>query len=133
MWVGTISFMSSQSLSQLITVNLQHNGIKIMKQCSDISCVKSIRILGWSGSHYATFWVNAGTYSESLHNQSKCGKKFLPEKSYEHGHFPYSGQVLQIISLNLLLCLHLEISSFLWFRRLFPWCSIINSFSFKHK
>ena len=31
--------MSSQSLSQLITVNLQYNGIKITKQCSDVSCI----------------------------------------------------------------------------------------------
>ena len=28
--------MSSQSFSQLITVNLQYNGIKITKQCSDV-------------------------------------------------------------------------------------------------
>ena len=31
--------MSSQSFSQLITVNLQYNGIKITKQCSDINCL----------------------------------------------------------------------------------------------
>ena len=35
-WVGTTSFMSSQSFSQLITVSLQYNGIKITKQCSDV-------------------------------------------------------------------------------------------------
>ena len=33
---GTNSFMSSQSFSQLITINLQYNGIKITKQCSDV-------------------------------------------------------------------------------------------------
>ena len=36
-------FMSSQTLSQLVTANLQYNGIKIPKQCSDINCVKLIR------------------------------------------------------------------------------------------
>ena len=41
MWVGTTSFMSSQSFSQLIIVNLQYNGIKITKQCSDVNCVKT--------------------------------------------------------------------------------------------
>ena len=126
--------MSSQSFSQLITVNLQYNGIKITKQCSDVNCVKSVCIRSWPGPYYATFCVNMGTYSESLHIQSKCGKKkFAPEKSSEHGHFSHSGQVLWFISLNFILCLHFEISSFLWFRRSFPWCSMINSFSFKHK
>ena len=33
---------------QLITVNLQYNGIKITKQCSDVNCVKSVCIRGWS-------------------------------------------------------------------------------------
>ena len=36
-WVVTTSFRSSQWLSQLITVNLQHNGIKITLQCSSMS------------------------------------------------------------------------------------------------
>ena len=49
------SFMSSQSFSQLITINLQYNGIEITKQCFDVNCVKSIRIRDWSGSNYATF------------------------------------------------------------------------------
>ena len=35
--------------SQLITDNLQYNGIKITKQCSDVNCVKSIRIQGCPG------------------------------------------------------------------------------------
>ena len=61
--------MSSQSFSQLITVNLQYNGIKITKQCSDVNCVKSIRIRGWSGPHLAIFWVNTGTCSVNLHMQ----------------------------------------------------------------
>ena len=61
MWVGAISFMSSQSCSQLITVNLQYNSIKITEQCSGINCMNSIRIQGWSDPHYVTFWVN--TYS----------------------------------------------------------------------
>ena len=133
MWVGTNSFMSSQSFSKLITVNLQYNSIKITKQCSDVNCVKSIRIRGWSGPHFAIFWVNTGTCSVNLHTQPRCGKKSRTRKNSEHRHFPHSGQVLWFISLNLFLCLHLEISSFLWFRRLFPWCSMINSFSFKHK
>ena len=125
--------MSSQSFSHLITVNLQYNGIKITKQCFDVNCVKSVYVPGWSGPYFATFPLNMGTYSVSLHIQSKCGKKFAPGKSSEHGHFSHSGQVLWFISLNLFLCLHLGISSFLWFRRSFPWCSMINSFSFKHK
>ena len=79
-WVGTNSFMSSQSFSQLITVNLQYNGIKITKQCSDVNCVKSIRIQGWSGPHFATFWVNTRTCFVNLLTQSKCGKKVAPEK-----------------------------------------------------
>ena len=54
--VGTTSFMSSQSFRQLITVNLQYSGIKITRQqCSDVNCVKSVRIRGWSGSYYAIF------------------------------------------------------------------------------
>ena len=38
--------MSSQSFSQLVTVNLKHNGIKIKKQCFDVNYVKTIRIRG---------------------------------------------------------------------------------------
>ena len=72
--------MSSQSFSQLITVNLQYNDIKITKQCSDVNCVKSVCIRGWSGPHYVTF---------------------APEKSSEHRHFSHSGQVLWFISANL--------------------------------
>ena len=45
------------------------------------------------GSYFSTFWVNAGIYSVILHIQSKCGKKFAPEKSPEHGYFLRSGQV----------------------------------------
>ena len=40
--------------SQLITDNLQYNGIKITKQYSELNCVESIRFLGWSGPYYAT-------------------------------------------------------------------------------
>ena len=127
----TSSFMSSRSFSQLTTANLQYNGIKTTKQYPDLNCVKSVRIRGWSGSYYATFWVNTGTYSVSLHVESKCGKKFAPEKSSEHAHFPQSDQVLWLISLNLYLWPHLEI--FPWFRKSFRWCSMINSFSLKHK
>ena len=54
--IGTTSFMFSQSFSQLITVNLQYNGIKTTKQCSEVNCVKSVRIQGWSGSYYTTFF-----------------------------------------------------------------------------
>ena len=43
--------MSSQSFSQLVTVNLQYNGIKITKQCSNVNCVKSVRIRGWSDAY----------------------------------------------------------------------------------
>ena len=46
--------MSSQSFSQLITANLQYNGIKITKQCSDVNYVKSVCIRGWSGPYYST-------------------------------------------------------------------------------
>ena len=53
--VRTTSFMSSQSFSQLLTVNLQYSGIKIMMQCSDVNCMKSVCIRGWSGPYYATF------------------------------------------------------------------------------
>ena len=48
-------FMSSQSFSQLIAVNLHYNGIKITKQYSDVNCVKSVYIRGWPGPYYATF------------------------------------------------------------------------------
>ena len=129
-WVGTTTFISSQSFSQLLTVNLQYSGIKKTNQCSDVNFVESVCILGWFGPYYATFWVNTRTYSLSLHIQSKSRKKFAPEKSSGHGHFP---QVLQFISLTLFLCLHLQISSVLWFIRSFLWCSMVNSFSFKHK
>ena len=102
-WVGTTSFMSSQSFSRLITVNLNlhFNGIKIVKQCSDIDFVKSVLIWGWSGPYYGTFWVNMGTYSVSLHIHSNCRKKVPPGKCSEHGHFPHSSQVLWFIILNL--------------------------------
>ena len=53
--VGTTSFMSSQSFCQLITVNLQYNGIKITKQCSDVNCMESVCIRSWPGPYYATF------------------------------------------------------------------------------
>ena len=49
--------------------------------------------------YYATFSVNRGTYSVSLHIQSKCGKKSQQKKSSEHGNFQNSGQVLWFISL----------------------------------
>ena len=105
MWVGATSFMSSQSFSQLKTVHLQYNSIKITKQCYDV-IVKSVCIRGSSCLYYATFWMNMGTYSVSLDIQSKCGKKFAPEKSSEHGHFPHSRQVLWFIRLNLFLCFY---------------------------
>ena len=73
--------LSSQSFSQFITVNLQYNGIKIAKQCSDANCVKIIRIRGWCGPHYPTFWVNARTYSVILHIQSKYGKNSHQKKA----------------------------------------------------
>ena len=79
--------------------------------------MKSVHIQGWSGPYYATFSVNTGTYSVSLYIQSKCWKKFAPENSSEHGHFQHSGQLLWFISLNLFLCLRLEISSFLGLER----------------
>ena len=60
-------------------------------------------------------------------------ERIRTSKSCEHGHFPHRDQVLWFISLNLFFCLHLEITSFFWFRRLFPWCSMIKRFSFKHK
>ena len=74
------NFMFSQSLSQLITVNLQYNGIKLKKQSSDVNCVKSVCIWSWPGPYYATFCVNMGTYFASLDIQSKCGKKVRTEK-----------------------------------------------------
>ena len=123
--------MSSQSSGQLITVKLQYNGIKIKKQCSDVSYVESVHIRGLSGPHHML--SEYGDLLLSLHSQFKCGKKFAPEKNSEHGCFPHSCKILWFISLNLFLCLHLEICSFLWFRRLFPWRSMINSFSSKHK
>ena len=119
--------MSSQSFSQLITVNVQYSGIKTTKQCSDVNCLKNILIRDWSVPYYSTFWVRTGTgtYSVSLHIKSNLGKKFELGKNSEHGHFLRSGQVLWFISLNLILCLHLKIFSFLWFRRSFPWFSVL--------
>ena len=61
-----------------MTVNLQYNGIKITKPCSDVNCVKSVCIRSLPGPYYATFSVNMGTYSTSLHIQSKvCTRKKL--------------------------------------------------------
>ena len=95
-WVGTTTFISSQSFSQLLTVNLQYSGIKKTNQCSDVNFVESVCILGWFGPYYATFWVNTRTYSLSLHIQSKSRKKFAPEKSSGHGHFPQSFAVYKL-------------------------------------
>ena len=67
MWVGTTSFMSSQSFGQSVTVNLQYYGIKIMWQCSDVHCLKNVCIWGCSVLHFSPFWVNTGIYSVSLH------------------------------------------------------------------
>ena len=53
--INKTKLMSSQSFSQLITVTLHYNRIKITKQCSDVNCVKSVCIRGWSGPCYATF------------------------------------------------------------------------------
>lgn len=74
-WVGT----TSQSFSLGVTVNLQHDGIEIRKQCSDFNCVKSVYIQGGSGMYYATFWINMGTNSEySVQMQDKiCTRKKL--------------------------------------------------------
>ena len=36
--------MSSQSFSQLKTLNLQYNGIKITRRCSDVNCLKGVCI-----------------------------------------------------------------------------------------
>ena len=84
-WVGTTSFMSSQSYCELVIVNLQCNGIQITKQWSDVNCVISIPIWSWSGPYYTTSLVKVGTYSVSLNTmlnsiQSKCGKKFRTRK-----------------------------------------------------
>ena len=48
-----------------------------------MNCLKSIRIRGWSGSHYATFLGNTGTYSENLHIHSinEQGKKITNKKN----------------------------------------------------
>ena len=77
MWVGAISFMFSQSCSQLITVNLQYDSIKITEQCSGINCMNSIRIQGWSDPHYVTFWVNtySARYSYSVKTREKIRTK----------------------------------------------------------
>ena len=53
------------------TVDLQYNGIKITKQCSDVNYVKSVR---------TTFCVNLGTYCVSVHIESKCGKNLHQKK-----------------------------------------------------
>ena len=71
----------SKSFSQIITVNLQYHDIKITKQCSDVNCVKIVRIWGLSGSYYATLWVNTGTYSETLHVQYKWRKNLHQKKT----------------------------------------------------
>ena len=73
--------MSSKSFSQIITVNLQYHDIKITKQCSDVNCVKIVGIWGLSGSYYATFWVNTGTYSGTLHMQYKWKKNLHQKKT----------------------------------------------------
>ena len=52
---------------------------------------------------------------KSLHSV-RIWENFHTIKNSERGHFSHSGQVLWFISLNLFLCLDLEISSFLWFR-----------------
>ena len=126
-------FKSSQVFSQLITVNLQCSGIKITKQCSDVNCVKR-------GSQSGLVWPVLrhilSKYGDLLCKSPysvRMLEKIRARKNSEHGHFPQSCQFLRFISLNLFLCLHIEISSFFWFRRSFPWCSMINSFSFKHK
>ena len=94
--------MSSQAFSQLITVSLQHNGIKIRKQSSDFKCVKNFRgyfrgyylIQGWFSPYYTTFWLNTGTYPVSLHIQCKCWKKFA-KKSSKQGNFSVYKQLLR--------------------------------------
>ena len=94
--------MSSQAFSQLITVSLQYNGIKIRKQSSDFKCVKNFRgyfrgyylIQGWFSPYYTTFWLNTGTYPVSLHIQCKCWKKFA-KKSSKQGNFSVYKQLLR--------------------------------------
>ena len=84
--------MSSQSFSQLTTVNLQYNGIIIAKR----------RQLREKYSHLVLVWPTLRqilTEYEDLLSQvsifsPNVGKKFAPEKTSQHGHFPHSGQVL---------------------------------------
>ena len=112
--------------------NLQCSGIKIMKQCSDINCMKSVCIRSWSGpilhhilNAYRDFCKSP--YSDQL-QEKICTRKKLRTWTLST---QWSGFVVH--KLKFFVCLHLEISSFLWFRRCFPWCSMINSFLFKHK
>ena len=52
--------MSSQSFSQLITVNLQHNGIKITKQC-----------LTSTASKVSAYGTSEGTFKQRYGNHRK--------------------------------------------------------------
>ena len=55
-------------------------------------------------------------------------EKNRAKKSSKHRYFLCSVQVLRFKSLNLFLCLNLELSSFLWLRKSFSWCSMIKVF-----
>ena len=81
-WVGTNSFMSPQSSADLQNVNLQYNNIKIVYECSNIYCVKNIRIWIFFGPYFSTFRPN----TESLQMQEKYeSEKFQIEIFFTRG------------------------------------------------
>ena len=41
---------------------------------NQLHCVKSVRILSYSGPYFPAFGLNTEKYSVSLHIQSECGK-----------------------------------------------------------
>ena len=65
--------MSSQAFSQLITLNLQYNGNKTMKQCPDVHCVESVHF--WVGLS-SRKWVYLGQ------SQPKTEETYTKKSSY---------------------------------------------------
>ena len=77
-------------------------------------------------------WIRGLTLS-SLHIQSKCGKKTCTRKNLPTRTLSTQWSGFVVHKLKSVFVSKLDVSSFLWFSMLLPWCSVINNFSFKNK
>ena len=126
MWVGTDTFLSLQSFSQLIAVNLEYDGIKERS--------KVLTSTGWK-----LFAFGVGMFHISLHSERNWDLHCKPpysvqmQKKTRTRKKPRTCSGFVVHKLKFVFVSILRMSSFLWFRRSLHWCSMVKNLSFKHK